>query len=100
MLDFKSLNPLIHVPIRLGIMTALSQHDNCDFRFLKTTLDTSDGNLSTHITRLEQAGYLIISKTFQNKLPNTSYRLTELGKTELLNYLTQMKSVLQRAGLT
>ncbi|NQV15638.1 transcriptional regulator [bacterium] len=99
MLDFKSLNPLIHTPVRLGIMTVLSQQDSCDFNFLKKTLDTSDGNLSTHITKLETAGYLSITKIFQNKLPNTSYSLTQLGKMELSTYLTKMRNILQQSEI-
>ncbi len=97
MLDFKTLNQLIHAPIRLGIMTVLSQQDSSDFNFLKKTLDTSDGNLSTHLTRLETAGYILITKTFRDKLPHTSYNLTSLGKKELSTYLSQMRNILQQS---
>ncbi len=97
MLDFKALNQLIHAPIRLGIMTVLSQQDSSDFNFLKKTLDTSDGNLSTHLTRLETAGYVKITKTFRDKLPHTSYNLTSLGKQELSTYLSQMRNILQHS---
>lgn len=98
-LNIKSLNPLIHVPVRLGIMTILSQHERCDFSFLKQTLDTSDGNLSTHVTKLEDAGYLSITKTFQHKMPNTSYCLTELGRKELSQYLSQMRNILKNSEI-
>ena len=97
MLDFKALNQLIHAPIRLGIMTVLSQQDSSDFNFLKKTLDTSDGNLSTHLTKLETAGYIKITKTFRDKLPHTSYNLTAVGKKELSTYLSQMRNILQQS---
>jgi|FLOH01.1.fsa_nt_gi DNA-binding HxlR family transcriptional regulator len=99
MLDFKSLNPLIHTPMRLGIMTVLSQHESCDFNFLKQTLDTSDGNLSSHITKLETVKYVQVTKTFQNKIPNSSYSLTPIGMQELSTYLQQMRSILKQAEL-
>ncbi|NQV41371.1 MAG: transcriptional regulator [Candidatus Marinimicrobia bacterium] len=97
MLDFKALNQLIHAPIRLGIMTVLSQQENSDFNFLKKTLDTSDGNLSTHLTKLEVAGYIKITKSFRDKLPHTSYNLTPEGKRELSTYLSQMRNILQQS---
>lgn len=96
-LDLKSLNPLIHIPVRLGIMTLLSQHERCGFNYLKTALDTSDGNLSTHITKLESAGYLLITKTFEKKIPRTTYRLTPLGIQELSAYLQNMRSIIQHS---
>ncbi len=80
-------------------MTVLSQQDQCDFSFLKTTLQTTDGNLSTHVTKLETAGYLSITKTFRKKIPHTSYRLTALGKTELSKYLVQMRDILQHSEM-
>jgi len=97
MLDFKSLNQLIHAPIRLGIMTVLSQLEISDFNFLKKTLDTSDGNLSTHLTKLETAGYINITKSFRDKLPHTAYSLTPMGKEELAKYLSQMRNILQHS---
>lgn len=97
MLDFKALNQLIHAPVRLGIMTVLSQQESTDFNFLKKTLDTSDGNLSTHLTKLESAGYVTITKTFRDKLPHTSYTLTPVGKNELSVYLSQMRNILKQS---
>ena len=78
-------------------MTALSQDDGCDFSFLKKMLDTSDGNLSTHIAKLESVGYLNITKTFKGKLPNTSYSLTSSGEYELTKYLTAMRHLILKA---
>lgn len=98
MLDFKALNQLIHAPIRLGVMTVLSQQENSDFNFLKKTLDTSDGNLSTHLTKLETAGYVKITKSFRDKLPHTSYNLTPVGKKELSAYLSQMRNILKQSA--
>ncbi len=99
MLNIKSLNAMIHAPIRLGIMTVLSQHESCDFNFLKRTLDASDGNLSSHLAKLETIKYVKVTKTFQNKLPNTAYTLTPLGMQELSAYLQQMQTILQNTNL-
>ena len=78
-------------------MTTLSQDEDCDFSFLKKMLNTSDGNLSTHIAKLESVGYVDITKTFIGKLPNTSYSLTSKGKHELQKYLTAMRHLILKA---
>ena len=67
MSDYKSLNTVVHAPIRLGILTILSQLDSCNFTYLRGSLEVSDGNLSTHLSKLEEVKYLKVTKSFINK---------------------------------
>ena len=76
----------IHEPARLRIMMILSGIDEADFNFMVSTLEMTRGNLSSHMDRLEQAGYVKILKSFNGKIPNTGYRLTKMGKGALLKY--------------
>ena len=99
MINPSDLDPVIHVPARLGVMTALSQHDRCDFKYLKTTLDVSDGNLSTHMTKLKTVGYIDVKKQFKNNMPHTSYALTTKGRAALSAYLKQLKQLIQVTDL-
>ena len=80
------LDPNMHQPTRLRILMLLSGVDSADFNFLRTTLGLSKGNLSAHTSRLQEAGYIQITKEFQRKIPNTSYCLTELGRSRLETY--------------
>ncbi|MBN2311390.1 MAG: transcriptional regulator [Candidatus Hydrogenedentes bacterium] len=82
------MNPdrLIHEPARLRIMMILSGVDEADFKFMLSATGTTKGNLSSHADRLEQAGYIEITKSFNGKIPNTRYRLTPAGKSALEKY--------------
>lgn len=80
------LDPRIHQPTRLRIMMVLSGVESADFRFLRSALGLTEGNLSAHTMKLEQGKYLEISKTFEGKTPNTTYRLTQLGRERLAEY--------------
>ena len=80
------LDPHVHQPARLRILMLLSGIDSADFNFLRTTLGLTKGNLSAHTSRLEEAGYVEITKGFNGKIPNTSYSVTELGRSRLENY--------------
>ena len=91
----KSLNSLIHAPARLGILTMLSRYDSCGFTFLRDTLEVSDGNLSSHLSKLEQAGYVRVKKSFVNRKQNSSYAITRKGESDLRDYLEALKSLLQ-----
>lgn len=95
MQNIKAINPIIHAPLRLGIMTALSQVESCDFNFLKKTLDASDGNLSTHLEKLINAKYIKAHKTFIGKKPNTSYIITTSGRKEYEKYLIALRAILE-----
>jgi DNA-binding transcriptional ArsR family regulator len=80
------LDPTIHQPVRLRIMMILSGTDSADFTFLEKTLGLTKGNLSAHMARLEETGYVEVTKTFRGKMPNTSYRLTPQGRSGLSAY--------------
>lgn len=89
-----ALDQLIHGRIRLGIVSALAVYDELSFAELKTMLDTSDGNLSVHARRLEEAGYLSCTKGFKDRIPRTAYRLTATGRTALTQYLEHMEAII------
>ena len=91
-----ALDPIIHVRVRLGIVSALAVEESLTFNELKERLDTSDGNLSVHARRLEEAGYVEIRKSFEGRLPRTNYRLTETGRQALQRYLDHMEALIER----
>ncbi len=91
-----ALDPIIHVRVRLGIVSALAVEESLTFNELKQRLDTSDGNLSVHARRLEEAGYIEIRKSFQGRIPRTDYRLTETGRQALQGYLDHMEALIER----
>ncbi len=91
-----ALDPIIHVRVRLGIVSALAVEESLTFNELKERLDTSDGNLSVHARRLEEAGYVEIRKSFEGRIPRTDYRLTETGRKALQRYLDHMEALIER----
>ena len=91
-----ALDPIIHVRVRLGIVSALAVDESLTFNELKDRLDTSDGNLSVHGRRLEEAGYVEIRKSFEGRIPRTDYRLTETGRQALQQYLDHMEALIER----
>lgn len=91
------LDRLIHERIRLGIVSALAADDKLSFGDLKKILRTSDGNLSVHARKLEEAGYVRVSKGFEDRKPKTEYRLTPKGRRALELYLQQMEAILSEA---
>ncbi len=86
---------LIHERLRLGIVSALAVNDSLSFNDLKRLLKTTDGNLSVHARRLEEAGYLTCSKSFDGRTPRTEYRLTETGRSALERYLDHMEALIR-----
>jgi len=90
------LDPIIHVRVRLGIVSALAVEESLTFNELKERLDTSDGNLSVHARRLEEAGYVEIKKSFEGRIPRTDYRLTKTGLQALQGYLDHMEALIER----
>lgn len=90
------LDRLIHGRVRLGIVSALAVNDSLSFNELKDLLDTSDGNLSVHARRLEEAGYLECTKSFEGRLPHTEYHLTTAGRQALGKYLDHMEALIER----
>jgi DNA-binding MarR family transcriptional regulator len=85
------LDRLIHEPARLAILTVLSSVQSADFTFLQRTTGLTKGNLSSHLTRLEQAGLVQIRKTFVRKKPNTSVALTPVGKQRVAHHWDQLE---------
>ncbi len=89
------LDRLIHERLRLGILSALSVNDSLTFNELKKLLDTTDGNLSVHARKLEEAGYVACTKSFEGRMPRTDYRLTATGRRALERYLDHMEALIQ-----
>jgi DNA-binding HxlR family transcriptional regulator len=89
------LDRLIHERMRLGIVSALAVNDHLSFNELKRLLKTTDGNLSVHARKLEEAGYIACEKYFEGRLPRTDYRLTPPGRKALERYLDHMEAIIQ-----
>jgi len=89
------LDLLIHERIRLGIVSALAVNESLSFNELKKLLKTTDGNLSVHARKLEEAEYIICAKYFEGRLPKTVYRLTITGQRALERYLNHMEALIQ-----
>jgi DNA-binding MarR family transcriptional regulator len=94
-LDLPDLDRLIHERIRLGIVSALAANSSLTFNDLKKLLRTTDGNLSVHARKLEEAGYIACSKSFEGRMPKTEYALTETGRKALEKYLNHMEALIQ-----
>jgi DNA-binding HxlR family transcriptional regulator len=90
----RALDRIIHERLRLGIVSALSVNQSLAFSELKRILATTDGNLSVHARKLEEAGYIGCEKRFEGRLPRTEYRLTESGRAALEKYLTHMEALI------
>ena len=89
------LDRLIHEPIRLGIVSALAVNDTMTFNELKDLLKTTDGNLSVHARKLEEAEYITCTKSFEGRMPKTEYRLTAAGRRALERYLDHMEALIR-----
>ena len=94
------LDRIIHARVRLGIVSALAANQPLAFNELKEMLHTSDGNLSAHARKLEDAGYIECRKSFVDRTPRTEYSLTVSGQTALDNYLAHMEALIQAARET
>ena len=90
-----SLDRLIHERIRLGIVSALAVNRSLTFNELKALLKTTDGNLSVHARKLEEADYIVCTKSFAGRLPKTEYRLTGAGRRALERYLDHMEALIR-----
>ena len=93
--DALALDPVIHERVRLGIISALAVNDALSFNDLKKLLETTDGNLSVHARKLEDAGYVRCTKSFVGRQPRTEFSLTSTGRRALEAYLEQMESVIR-----
>lgn len=88
---------MIHEHVRLGIVSALAVNDTLTFGELKRLLRATDGNLSVHARKLEQAGYVACTKAFEDRIPKTTYRLTAPGRRALDRYLDHMEALIRSA---
>ena len=93
--DFGNLNKLIHEPARLSIMAVLSACEGTDFNYLMNTTELTKGNLSSHLSKLENAKYVKIEKRFVGKVTHTSIKITKLGNKEFRNYVKQMRGMMK-----
>ena len=89
------LERLVHERVRLGILSALAVTDTLSFTDMKTLLATTDGNVSVHARKLEEAGYLACTKSFAGRVPRTEYRLTDAGRRALEHYLDRMEALIR-----
>ena len=91
------LDRLLHERVRLGIASALAANDSLTFNELKALLATTDGNLSVHTRRLEEAGYVSCTKSFAGRMPKTEYRLTAAGRRAFEKYLGHLEALVRAA---
>ena len=91
----QQLDRLVHERLRLGILSALSVSESLTFTELRKLLDTTDGNLSVHARKLEEAGYIACAKGFEGRVPRTDYRLTPAGRKALDRYLDHMEALIR-----
>jgi DNA-binding HxlR family transcriptional regulator len=93
--DIPRLDRMIHEKLRLGIVSALAATPTLTFSELKGLLDTTDGNLSVHARKLEEAGYVACRKSFEGRVPKTEYSLTAAGRKALAHYLDHMEALVK-----
>ena len=91
-----NLDRLIHERLRLGIISALAANESLTFSDLKSLMNTTDGNLSVHARKLEEAGYIACAKYFEGRMPKTEYKLTAAGRRALESYLSHMETLIQQ----
>lgn len=95
---FLGLDRLVHEPVRLAILTVLAEAEEVEFRFLERAIGVTRGNLSSHASKLEAAGYVEVIKEFRGKVPVTSYRITEAGRAALSSYWARLRASMPDAG--
>lgn len=88
------LDRVIHERMRLGIVSALAANESLTFNDLKNLMRTSDGNLSVHARKLEDAGYITCNKTFEGRVPKTEYKIAPAGRQALTQYLSHMEALI------
>ena len=91
------LDRIIHERMRLGIVSALAAQDTLTFNELKALLQSTDGNLSVHARKLEDAGYIVCTKTFEDRVPRSAFRLTAQGRRAFERYLSHLEAVIEHA---
>ena len=94
--DYKQIDDLIHSRIRLAIISVLVTGEVADFNYIKKKVNATDGNLSVHIKKLEEAKYISVSKTFMERKPHTSYKLTKKGSQAFEAYVNKLEELIKK----
>ena len=94
--DYQQLNDIIHSRIRLAIMSVLISLEEAEFKFLKEKVNTTDGNLSVHLKKLEEAGYIEVKKEFIDRKPVSTYSMLEKGRTAFELYVEKLESLIKK----
>lgn len=94
--DYKQLDEIIHSRIRLAIMSVLISIDECEFNFIKEKVKTTDGNLSVHLKKLDEVGYVSVKKEFVERKPVSSYKLTPKGKEAFAAYVKRLEDLIKK----
>lgn len=93
--DYQLLDDIIHSRIRLAVMALLVNVDEAEFNFLKEKVNATDGNLSVHLKKLEEAGYISVKKEFIDRKPRTLYALTNTGRKAFDQYLIRLENLIK-----
>lgn len=96
-IDVKKFDSIFHSPVRMAILSILVSNIEADFLYLKKSTDTTDGNLSTHINRLEKGGFITTTKKFIKKKPKTICRITKQGKRAFYQYIQALENIINIA---
>lgn len=94
--DYRKIDPILHSRIRLAIMSVLIGCEKTDFTFLRDRVNATDGNMNTHLKKLENAGYINVEKTFVNRKPITYYQITEKGINAYEKYVEILEKFIDR----
>jgi DNA-binding MarR family transcriptional regulator len=94
--DYQLLDEIIHSRIRLAIMAVLITVDEAEFIFLRDKVNATDGNLSTHLKKLEEAGYIAVNKSFENRKPVSRYLLTQKGRKAFEMYVERLEKLIRK----
>jgi DNA-binding MarR family transcriptional regulator len=94
MSNLPELDPVVHGPLRLAVLSILSTVEQADFTYLRDKTGSTDGNIGAQLLKLEQAGYISVEKKFENRKPVSSYRMTRNGRSALAKYIKNLKILL------
>jgi DNA-binding MarR family transcriptional regulator len=94
--DLPELDPVVHAQLRLAVMTLLNEVEQVEFTWLRERTGATDGNLSVHLSKLEEAGYIRVTKRFEERKPRSFYHITDKGRAAYLRYLEALRSLLGR----
>lgn len=94
--NYQQIDDLIHSRIRLAIMSVLISLDDAEFNFIKKQVNATDGNLSVHLRKLEEAGYINVKKEFEGRKPISRYNLTEKGRTSFETYINKLEELIRK----